>query len=140
VTEPATYGTPQSLTARDALLAELGRTSGAVEWLREQIGGLTPDQLVRGTKYVRRTEKDGDVSTTTEAGAVRHEWLQLYMEERRFLHALCRDALASRNNLRLRLGLPLERLRRPADMGGAYVPAWEVAQWLVVAPHRRTRA
>jgi hypothetical protein len=94
VTEQATYGTPQFLTARDALLAELGRTSGAVEWLREQIGALTPDQLVRGTKYVRRTEKDGDVSTTTEAGAVRHEWLQLYMEERRFLHALCRDALA----------------------------------------------
>jgi hypothetical protein len=94
VSEPATYGTPQSLTARDALLAELGRTSGAVEWLREQIGALTPDQLVRGTKYVRRTEKDGDVATTTEAGAVRHEWLQLYMEERRFLHALCRDALS----------------------------------------------
>ena len=93
---PATYGTPAALSAREALLAELGRTSGAVEWLRAQIGGLTPDQLVRGTKYVRRTEKDGEVATVTEAGAVRHEWLQLYMEERRFLHALCRDALSLR--------------------------------------------
>jgi hypothetical protein len=94
-----TYGTPpEGLTARDALLAELARTSGAVEWLRGQVAELQPDQLVRGTKYVRRTEKDGEVATTTEAGAARHELLALYMEERRFLHALCRDALAMRDS------------------------------------------
>lgn len=98
-----TYGTPETLTARDALLAELGRTSGAVEWLRTQVAALEPDQLVRGTRYVRRTEKDGEVATTTEAGAARHELLQLYMEERRFLHALCRDALAMKDSPAARL-------------------------------------
>jgi hypothetical protein len=89
----ATYGTPEAVTARRALDDEIARTSAAVEWLREQIAGLTPDQLIKGTKSVRRTEEGGDVKTTTEAGMVRHPWLALYMEERRFLHALCRDGL-----------------------------------------------
>ncbi len=98
-----TYGTPEPRAARDALLGELARTEAAVEWLREQVAQLEPEQLVRGTKYVRRTEKDGEIATTTEAGAARHELLQLYMEERRFLHALCRDALAIKESPAARL-------------------------------------
>jgi hypothetical protein len=106
---PATYGTPVSLAARDALLAELARTNAAVEWLRGEVAKLTPDQLIRGTRYVRRTEKDGDVATTTEAGAARHEFLALYMEERRFLRQLVIDALD-------------HRLDPPAPTGDS--PAW----------------
>lgn len=93
--QPATYGTARPIGTKAALSAEIARTNAAVEWLHTQIGALTPDQLIRGTKFVRRTqsEKDGE-STVTEAGAVRHELLALYLEERRHLHALIRDGLA----------------------------------------------
>ena len=89
----ATYGTPQDLSALQALQAELARTAGAVEWLREQVARLTPDQLVRGTRFVRRTDGTRGTATVTEVGSARHELLRLYMEERRHLHALCRDII-----------------------------------------------
>jgi hypothetical protein len=92
----ATYGgTPRPITTKAALAAEIARTNAAVEWLQGQIAALAPTDLIRGTKFVRRTESEKDgTSTTTEAGAVRHELLALYLEERRHLHALIRDGLA----------------------------------------------
>jgi hypothetical protein len=90
-----TYGTPDASTSpQAALLAEIARTAGVVDWLAGQVGELKPDQLIRGTKSIRRIEDaDGSVKTITEAGTARHELLQLFIEERRHLHALCRDAL-----------------------------------------------
>lgn len=93
--EVPTYGSPRPIGAKAALAEEIARTHASVEWLREQIAALSPGDLIRGTKYVRRTESEKDgTSTTTEAGATRHELLQLYIEERRHLHALIRDGLA----------------------------------------------
>lgn len=94
-----TYGTAavNPLAPQEALLAEIARTNAAVEWLAGQVGELKPEQLVRGTKSIRRTEEsDGSVKTVTEAGSARHELLALFIEERRHLHALCRDALSVR--------------------------------------------
>lgn len=101
MTDP-TYGTPAQVTAHEALLAEIARTSGAVEWLQAQVAELSPDQLIRGTRSVKRTEDATGTKTVTEAGTARHELLQLLIEERRHLHALCRDAL----NVKTPLGEP----------------------------------
>ena len=96
----STYGTPDAtLTPQAALLAEIARSAGAVEWLSKQVAELKADQLIRGTKSVRRIEDaDGGIKTITEAGTARHELLQLFIEERRFLHALCRDALTVKSS------------------------------------------
>ena len=92
-----TYGTAKKdLDARAALDEEIRRTAGAVDWLQEQVAALEPDQLTKGTKFVRTTTAaDGSKTTVAEAGVARHELLQLLIEERRHLHALCRDALAA---------------------------------------------
>lgn len=93
-----TYGSAAGqrvVTPQAALAAEIARTNAAVEWLAVQVGELKPDALIRGTKSIRRTEmSDGSVKTVTEAGSVRNELLALFIEERRHLHALCRDALS----------------------------------------------
>lgn len=97
VDDRGTYGAalPVPISPHAALLAEIARTNAAVEWLAAQVGELKPEALHRGTKSVRRTEdSDGSVKTVTEAGNVRHELLSLFIEERRHLHALCRDVLS----------------------------------------------
>lgn len=93
---PDTYGTPQEgLTARAALDEEIRRTAGAISWLQVQVAELNPEHLTKGTKFVRTvTASDGTKSTVAEAGMARHPLLQLLIEERKHLHALCRDALA----------------------------------------------
>ena len=92
-----TYGAAKTgLDARAALDDEIRRTAGAIEWLQTQVAALEPDQLTKGTKFVRTTTAPGGEKTTVaEAGVARHELLQLLIEERRHLHALCRDALAA---------------------------------------------
>jgi hypothetical protein len=95
----STYSQPATtrLTPLQALHAEIDRTNAAIEWLAEQIHALTPDQLIRGTRSVKRTEDANGIRTVTEAGSTRHELLALFIEERRHLHALCRDALATKS-------------------------------------------
>jgi hypothetical protein len=69
-----------------------------VEWLAEQVAALGSDALVKGTRFVRTTtDAAGNRTTVAEAGAARHELLALFLDERRHLRALCRDAL--RNEL-----------------------------------------
>lgn len=98
MSEP-TYGAigSEPISPQAALVAEIARTNAAIEWLAAQVGELKPAELIRGTKSIRRIEdSDGSVKTVTEAGSVRHELLALFIEERRHLHALCRDALSVR--------------------------------------------
>lgn len=92
----STYGiaNPSEPDPRAVLLAEMARTTAAVEWLHEQISALGPEALVKGTRFVRTTtDEDGRKVTVAEAGTVRHGLLALYIDERRHLHELCRDAL-----------------------------------------------
>lgn len=93
-----TYGTGErsTITPQEALLREIDRTNAAIDWLQIQIHALTSDQLIRGTRSVKRIEDASGVRTVTEAGSTRHELLALFIEERRHLHALCRDALSMR--------------------------------------------
>lgn len=66
----------------DALLGILRHATAAAAFCEDQIAQLEPDQLIRGTRSVRRTVtsggEGGDYTTTvTEAGTLISPWLDL---------------------------------------------------------------
>lgn len=79
----AKYGLPRDVGAEEALLEELRRTAGIIEFLEEVIRDLDDaDQLVWGvtkTEYVGASEYRG--TNETEAAAL-NIWLELYNRER----------------------------------------------------------
>lgn len=83
-----------------AMLLDLVRAQGGiVAWLREEVAALTPDALVRGTRYVRRVattagQYPGE-TTTTEAGATEHVLSQMYARERRIYADILAKAIAA---------------------------------------------
>lgn len=88
-----TYGLPREVDPRDALLEEVHRTAGAVDWLRGQVEALTADAVTWGvTEEKSSTGKDGD--SRTEAAAV-NTWVQLYQQERRHLVDVCKAAISA---------------------------------------------
>lgn len=88
-----TYGLPREVDPRDALLEEVHRTAGAVDWLRGQVEALAPDAVTWGVTEERSsTGKDGD--SRTEAAAV-NVWIQLYQAERKHLVDVCKAAISA---------------------------------------------
>jgi hypothetical protein len=92
------YGTDSTVTdPAEVLLAEIRRTSGHIEWLREQIRYSDPRSFVRSLWLVRRQSgyinpKEVDLTAFSQAGAL---WVDLYLKERQHLAAVCRTALAA---------------------------------------------
>ena len=127
-----TYGTAgdQAPDPAEVLLAEIARTTAAVQWLHEQVSTLGAEALVKGTRFVRTTTDDnGKKVTVAEAGVVRHGLLTLYLEERQHLRALCRDALRIRPEEDTGEGVSLldelaarRATARHADTSGRQVP------------------
>jgi hypothetical protein len=78
-----------------AILEEVRRCAGTVEWLRSQVEALDPESLVRGTRTVRRVDGPDGTTTTTEAGPGVHLWWRLYGQERDRLRMVCRDAISA---------------------------------------------
>jgi hypothetical protein len=81
----------------EILLAEIRRTAGHIEWLREQIKFSDPATFVHSLWLVRRQSgyinpKEIDLSSFSDAGAL---WVDLYLQERRHLAQICRTALAA---------------------------------------------
>jgi hypothetical protein len=91
------FGLPRDIDPAAALLEEVGRSAGAVEWLRARVVevGADPNDLVHGTRLVRRKTTDDGSETTTEIGPGVHLWVQLYQQERRHLADVCAKALAA---------------------------------------------
>jgi hypothetical protein len=88
-----TYGLPREVDPRDALLEEVHRTAGAVDWLRGQVEALDTDAVTWGiTEERSSTGKDGD--STTQAAAV-NVWVQLYQQERKHLVDVCKAAISA---------------------------------------------
>ena len=91
------YGLPDDIDPGTALLDEVKRTAGHVRWLQEKIQSLDPDNLIRGTRSVKRTvgqSVEGPVDVTaTEVGPLISVWLELYLRERKHLAAVCKSAL-----------------------------------------------
>lgn len=90
-----TYGLPRDIEPGKALLEEIARTAGHVDWLAERVRELETDELVWGL-----TKAEGvDASETpgvnvTEAAAV-NIWLDLYRAERKHLVDVSKAALAA---------------------------------------------
>lgn len=75
------YGLPRDIDPHDALLEELARTAGHVDWLRVQVGSVAENDLV-GPVGQSGTSKDG---TTHHPEGKANPWLALYQEERKHL-------------------------------------------------------
>jgi hypothetical protein len=90
------FGLPRQVDPATALLEEVWRTAGAVDWLRGQIDALEGDEsLVRGTALVRRMDGPNGTTITTEVQPGVNLWLDLYQKERRHLANVCSQALAA---------------------------------------------
>jgi hypothetical protein len=82
-----TFGLPREVDPRDALLEEVYRTAGAVDWLWTQVRELDPQAVVWGV-----AERTDDVEKQKAAPSI---WYELWAKERRHLTEVCRVALQS---------------------------------------------
>lgn len=88
-----TFGLPREIDPRDALLEEVYRTAGAVDWLHKQVQALTPDDVIWGrTEEVQRDAGEFPGTDTTYA-ATAHAFVQLWQKERAHLVAVCKAAI-----------------------------------------------
>ncbi len=85
----ATYGLPRNVDPATALLEEVHRTAGHVEWLGQVVGELEIKALVWGRAEVVRGGKDPH--TTKKAGE--NAYLQLYRQERAHLVRVTAEAI-----------------------------------------------
>lgn len=83
------YGRPIETTATEALLNEVRRTAGHVEYLAQKVSELEEHELIWGTTRIKEGGQDG--GTTQEAEA--HMWLKLYHSERDRLVRVCDVAI-----------------------------------------------
>jgi hypothetical protein len=88
-----TFGLPREIDPRDALLEEVYRTAGAIDWLHAQILDLEPDAVVWGkTDEVSKTATEYEGVDTTHAAAV-NMWVQLWQSERKHLVDVSKAAI-----------------------------------------------
>ena len=75
------FGVPVVVDYQTALLQELHRTAGAVEWLGAIVADLDQGEIVWGKTRVKTGGEDH--GTTSEAG--RNAWVKLWQDERKHL-------------------------------------------------------
>lgn len=85
-----TFGLARDIDPRDALLEEVHRTAGVVDWLRQRVQELDPEQVVWGTVEIRQGDEDTEVQR-----AEVNTWVELYQKERRHLVAVCKEAITA---------------------------------------------
>jgi hypothetical protein len=92
------YGTPSTESdPGEILLAEIQRTSGHIEWLRQRLNESDPDAFTHSLWLHARQSgwmlpSELDTRDWSQAGAM---WVELYQSERKHLAAICRTALAA---------------------------------------------
>lgn len=90
-----TFGLPVDIDPAAALLGEVRRSAGAVEWLGERVAELDPDDVIWG-RALEREQTGGEFpGTTTEHRATVHVWVQLYAAERKHLAEVCAKAISA---------------------------------------------
>lgn len=80
-----TFGLPREVDPRDALLEEVYRTAGAVDWLGEQVRKLETSAVVWG----RAEESDQGVKDKAAPSI----WVQLFQQERQHLVRVCKETV-----------------------------------------------
>lgn len=105
----ATFGLPREVDPRDALLEEVYRTAGVVDWLQRKVRDLQDEDVVWGiTEEVTKDSGEFPGVDTTRAAAV-NVWVELYAKERKHLVDVCKAAIAS--------GLEERRVRLAEQQG-----------------------
>ncbi|MGX6605647.1 hypothetical protein ACWKSP_26465 [Micromonosporaceae bacterium Da 78-11] len=82
-----TFGLAREVDPRDALLEEVYRTAGAVDWLAKQVQALDTKDVVWG-----RAEETTDGVKDKAAPSI---WVQLYQQERLHLVRVCKETIAA---------------------------------------------
>lgn len=89
----ATFGLPREVDPRDALLEEVYRTAGAVDWLNRQVQALADDDVIWGkTEEVVKDSGEFPGTDTTNAAEV-NVWVKLFQQERKHLVDVCKAAV-----------------------------------------------
>jgi hypothetical protein len=96
------FAVPIEVSPSEGLIQEVHRTAGVIAWAEQQvirICGDTPDNLIRGTRSVKRTvgqSVEGPVDVTaTEVGPLLNFWVDLWQKERRHFVDVCKTTLAA---------------------------------------------
>jgi hypothetical protein len=90
-----TYGLSREIDPRDALLEEVWRTAGAIDWIQKKIKDLDPDALVWGiTEFKTGYQGDDSISVKTETATI-NVWVDLYQRERAHLVAVSKAAIGA---------------------------------------------
>lgn len=96
----ATYGLPISIAPQEALLQEVWRTAGVVQYLEGEIRELEPDEVVWGQseEIIEALELDGHTGQANlkrkKISAIPHALIRLYQIERKHLVEVCKTAIA----------------------------------------------
>lgn len=90
----ATFGLSREVDPRDALLEEVYRTAGAVDWLHQKVQALDADDVIWGkTEEVNKGSGEFAGLDVTHAATV-NMWVKLYQDERAHLVKVCKDAIS----------------------------------------------
>lgn len=88
-----TFGLPREIDPRDALLEEVYRSAGAVDWLQQQVRALEAEQVVWGkAEEVEKQAGEFPGLDTTHKAAV-NVWVQLWQTERAHLVKVAKEAI-----------------------------------------------
>ena len=86
-----TYGLPREIEPGAALLEEIWRTAGHVDWLEGKVRETEDADLVWGITMDKFGGKDAGVTSEAKPSV----WLELYRKERSHLVDVCRIAIAA---------------------------------------------
>lgn len=105
----ATFGLRREIDPRDALLEEVYRTAGAVDWLHQQVQALAAEDVVWGkTEEVDKQAGEFPGVDTRRAAEV-NLWVQLWQRERAHLVRVSKEAIGA--------GLEERRVRLAEQQG-----------------------
>lgn len=108
-----TYGLPRDIDPHDALLEELARTAGHVDWLRVQVGNLEHSEFPdgnaipnnKGSKLVGPVGGGNEGYPSWEPSV----WIQMYNDERKHLVNVSKECI--------RAGIEERRVRLAESQG-----------------------
>lgn len=90
-----TYGLSREIDPRDALLEEVWRTAGAIDWIQHRIQEMDPDALVWGmTEWKTGYQGDDSLSVKTESATL-SVWVEMYQRERAHLVSVSKAAIGA---------------------------------------------
>jgi hypothetical protein len=91
----ATFGLHREIDPKDALLEEVYRTAGAIDWLHSQILELEARDVIWGkTDEVSKTATEYEGVDTTHAASI-NVWVELWQKERKHLVDVSKAALGA---------------------------------------------